>query len=55
VAPISEKGHDHAKGELNTILRSRDKVREVQEARRLSELFRRQYEVARELAERHTK
>jgi iron(III) transport system substrate-binding protein len=51
---IDAVGYDYAKGELNSILRSRDKVREVQEARRLSELFRRQYEVARELAERHT-
>jgi iron(III) transport system substrate-binding protein len=48
---IDAVSYDYAKGELNQILRSRDKVREVQEARRLSELFRRQYEVAKNLAE----
>jgi iron(III) transport system substrate-binding protein len=44
--------YDYAKGELNQLLRNRDKVREVQEARRLVELFRAQYRLAETLAQK---
>jgi iron(III) transport system substrate-binding protein len=43
--------YDYARGDLAQLLRSRDKVREVQEARRLVELYRRQYALAQALAE----
>jgi spermidine/putrescine-binding protein len=43
--------YDYARGDLAALLKSRDKVREVQEARRLVELFRKQYELARTLAQ----
>ena len=42
--------YENAAGNISTILRSRDKVQEVRKARELGDLFRRNYELARELA-----
>lgn len=42
--------YDNAAGNITAILRSRDKVQEVRKARELGDLFRRNYELARELA-----
>lgn len=39
-------GYETTRSSLNNILRSRDKVKEVREARKLSDTFRRQYELA---------
>lgn len=43
---LSLINYDTATGGLNKLLRSRDKVLEVREARRLTEAFRRQYEMS---------